>query len=173
MFRSCAILISLLGLALAVSAGCLPDPMQPVDGGTGGTGGTAGTGGTGGTGGVVVAECPPGAVAPEPVVGQIVRTACRNSFNQAVSVFPVTLDVALDCAIAGEPFNATVDADVGPRHDVLAGRSGDPLRSGTLLTVATIQSTQVRIDALAGATCTSGLSVLPDSPTATCVPDDR
>ena len=101
MFRSYGILISLMGLALVVGMGCSDDP-----GPTGGTGGNGGNGGgAGGAGGMAV--CPPGAAVPEPVVGTV-PMACRNSFNQLASVFPVTLDVALDCSVADQPFNANI-----------------------------------------------------------------
>ena len=167
MFRSYGILISLMGLALVVGLGC---ESPSGDTGTGGTGGTAGIGGApgggggdGGTGGMVVVECPPGAVAPEPQIGTV-PTACRNSFNQVVSEFPVTMDVALDCAIAGQPFNATVTPTLALDTTFLQSAADTLCDLGTPLTDVTLRNTQVRADALQGATCTSQLSVLTPVP---------
>jgi len=169
MFRSYGILISLMGLALVVGLGC---ESPSGDTGTGGTGGTAGIGGgpggggdggDGGTGGTVMVECPPNADAPEPQIGTV-PTACRNSFNQVVSEFPVTLDVALDCAIAGQPFNATVTPTLALDTTFLQSAADTLCVLGNPLTDVTIRNAQVRVDALQGATCTSQLSVLTPVP---------
>ena len=171
MFRSYGILISLMGLALVVGLGCESPSGNEGDGGTGGSagsgsGGSAGDGGTpggGGAGGMVVAECPPGATAPEPAIGTV-PTACRNSFNQLVSEFPVTLEVALDCAVAGQPFNANVKPTLALDTTFLQSAADTLCDLGITLTSTDVNNAQVRVDAAEGATCTSALSVLSPVP---------
>ncbi len=150
-------------MALAAAGGCLPDSSSVTEGTGGmggtGTGGTAGMDGTGGGGGMIVAECPPGVVAPEPASGTT-PLACRNSFNQVVSEFGVSLDVALDCAVAGEPFNASVTPTLTLDTTFLQAAADTLCVLGTILDTVTIENAQARVDAVQGATCTSQLSVL-------------
>jgi len=133
------------------------------DGGTGGSGGTGGMAGSGGTGGMVVAECPPGAAVPAPATGTT-PLACRNNLNQLVSEFVVTLDVALDCAIAGEPFNASVSPTLTLDTTFLQTVADWLCPLGVALTGVTVNNAQARIDAVQGATCESQVSELSPVP---------
>ena len=131
--------------------------------GEGGMGGMAGEGGMGGMGGVGggVVTCP-----PAPFSGQA-QTACRNSFNQLLSQFPVDYDIALDdCAFAEQTFNADVTPTLNFAESFLQTAADTLCFLGIDLCVdgASFTDVQVRVDALAGATCTSVLSELADTP---------
>jgi hypothetical protein len=130
--------------------------------GTGGTGGVAGTGGTGGVGGTGGAAC----TVPAPVDAPGIPMACRNSFNQAVSTFPIDLLNVTpdDCILDGQPFNTAIDPVIALDTAFLEAAAQTLCDLGTLLTEADVTSAQVSVDAIAGATCTEQLSVLPGTP---------
>jgi len=103
---------------------------------------------------------------PAPFSGQA-QTACRNSFNQLLSQFPVDYDIALDdCAFAGQTFNADVTPTLNFAESFLntAATTLCPFGIDICTAGATFTDVQVRVDALAGATCTSVLSELADTP---------
>ena len=117
-----------------------------------------------------MAVCPPGAAVPEPVVGTV-PMACRNSFNQLASVFPVTLEVALDCAVADQPFNANITPTLALDTAFLQAAADTLCMLGITLTTTNLNNAQVGAAAVEGATCTSETSVLPIVG-GSCVPDD-
>jgi hypothetical protein len=86
--------------------------------------------------------------------------ACRNSFNQAVSVFPINLEnVTPDaCIEAGQPVNFDIDPVIALDTTFLQAAVGTLCATGSLLTVADVNAAQVSIDSVAGATCTEVLS---------------
>ena len=92
--------------------------------------------------------------------------ACRNSFNQAVSTFPIDLTnvTADDCVEAGQPVNFDIDPVIALDTAFLQAAAETLCDLGTLLTQADVTSAQVSIDAIAGATCTEVLSVLSPVP---------
>jgi hypothetical protein len=102
----------------------------------------------------------------EPVTGQV-PTACRNSFNQLISSFLADLDVAVDdCPVDGQMFNATVTPTLNFPVSFLQVAADTLCSFGIDLTVDGVDfsTVQVRVDALAGATCTSQLSELAGTP---------
>jgi hypothetical protein len=92
--------------------------------------------------------------------------ACRNSFNQAVSTFPIDLtNVAPDdCILEGQPFNAAIDPVIALDTAFLEAAAQTLCDLGTFLTEADVTTAQVSVDAIAGATCTEQLSVLGGTP---------
>jgi hypothetical protein len=177
-------LTCLLGLALAVGIGCGDDGTGGTGGtaatggtggtaatggtggtaATGGTGGTAATGGTGGVGGTGGAAC----TVPAPVDAAGIPMACRNSFNQQVSTFPIDLLNVTpdDCILDGQPFGATIDPTIALDTAFLQAAANTLCDLGTALTEAAVTVAQVSADAIAGATCTEQLSVLSPVPQA-------
>ncbi|MDH3201045.1 MAG: hypothetical protein OEM15_09150 [Myxococcales bacterium] len=102
---------------------------------------------------------------PDPVSVAGIRNACRNSFNQVVSTFPVDLGVALnDCAFANQTFNATVDPVLALDTAFLQAAANTLCDLGTALTQAAVSVAQVGVDAVQGATCTEQLSELSPVP---------
>jgi hypothetical protein len=109
--------------------------------------------------------------------------ACRNSFNDAVSTFPIDLlnvtpvgDTPDPCIFPGQPFDTTIDPTIALDTAFLEAAAQTLCDLGTFLSEADVTSAQVSIDAIAGATCTEQLAVLPDTPvkvpiasTLTCV----
>jgi hypothetical protein len=92
--------------------------------------------------------------------------ACRNSFNQAVSTFPIDLLNVTpdDCILDGQPFNTAIDPVIALDTAFLEAAAQTLCDLGTTLTVADVTVAQVSVDAIAGATCTEQLSVLPGVP---------
>jgi hypothetical protein len=86
--------------------------------------------------------------------------ACRNSFNQAVSTFPIDLLNVTpdDCIEAGQPFNTAIDPVISLDTAFLSAAAQTLCDLGTLLTSADVSVAQVSVDAIAGATCTEQLS---------------
>jgi hypothetical protein len=123
------------------------------EGGAGGAGGTAGAGGEGGAGGA-------GCTDPPPVDALGIPMACRNSFNQNVSVFPINLEnvTADGCIEAGQPVSFDIDPVIALDTAFLQAAVETLCATGSLLTVADVNAAQVSIDSVAGATCTEVLS---------------
>jgi hypothetical protein len=92
--------------------------------------------------------------------------ACRNSFNQAVSTFPIDLlNVTPDaCLISGDPVNFAIDPTIALDTAFLQAAAETLCDLGTLLTTADVGVAQVRIDAVGGATCVSQLAELSPVP---------
>jgi hypothetical protein len=92
--------------------------------------------------------------------------ACRNSFNQAVSTFPIDLLNVTpdDCIEAGQPVDFDIDPTIALDTAFLEAAAQTLCDLGTLLTSADVSVAQVSVDAVAGATCTEQLSVLPGTP---------
>jgi hypothetical protein len=86
--------------------------------------------------------------------------ACRNSFNQAVSVFPINLEnvTASDCILDGEPVDFDIDPVIALDTTFLQAAVETLCATGSLLTVADVNAAQVSIDSVAGATCNEVLS---------------
>ena len=106
---------------------------------------------------VVGLDCPPAPIGPT-----VVRNACRNSFNQAVSTFPITLTATpLDCPFAGAPFDVDVDPVIALDLAFLQAAADTLCTLGTALQTADVSIAQVQIDAVAGASCTPALAELP------------
>ncbi len=103
---------------------------------------------------------------PPPVVDAPgIPMVCRNSFNQVLSTFGVDLTVALDdCAFAGQPFNATVDPALVLDTTFLSNAAQTLCNLGFLMTSVDVTNAQISVDAIAGATCTEQLAVLPNTP---------
>lgn len=96
---------------------------------------------------------------PAPFSGTA-QTACRNSFNQALSAFPVDLDISTDvCVTGGAAFNATVDPTLNLDTTFLQAAATTLCALGITLTNADVNAVQATIDAVAGATCTPQTSV--------------
>ena len=94
--------------------------------------------------------------------------ACRNSFNQAVSTFPIDLLNVTpdDCIEAGQPFNTAIDPVIALDTAFLQAAGQTLCDLGTFLTSADVTVAQVSVDAIAGATCTeqrSSLSPVPQT----------
>jgi hypothetical protein len=92
--------------------------------------------------------------------------ACRNSFNQAVSTFPIDLlnVTADDCVQDSAPFNTAIDPVIALDTAFLQAAAQTLCDLGTFLTSADVTSAQVSVDAIAGATCTQQLAVLSPVP---------
>jgi hypothetical protein len=92
--------------------------------------------------------------------------ACRNSFNEQVSTFPIDLlNVAPDdCILAGQPFNTAIDPTIALDTAFLQAAANTLCDLGTALTEADVSIAQVSVDAIAGATCTEQLSELSPVP---------
>jgi hypothetical protein len=110
--------------------------------------------------------CVSGCTIPAPVSAPGIPMACRNSFNQAVSTFPIDLlnvtpDACLDSAAS---VNFDIDPTIALDTAFLQAAAETLCDLGTLLTQADVTSAQVSIDAVAGATCTQQLSVLSPVP---------
>ena len=106
--------------------------------------------------------CISGCSVPAPVDALGVPMACRNSFNQVVSTFPIDLTnvTASDCLIAGDAVDFDIDPVIALDTAFLQAAAETLCDLGTLLTVADVTSAQVSIDAINGASCTPELSVL-------------
>jgi hypothetical protein len=103
--------------------------------------------------------------------------ACRNSFNQAVSTFPIDLlNVQTDpavtggCILAGQPVDFDMDPVIALDTAFLAAAAETLCDLGTFLSEADVTSAQVSIDAIAGATCAPQLAVLPGTPVLVPIP---
>ena len=105
-------------------------------------------------------DCISGCAVPPPVDALGIPMACRNSFNQVVSTFPIDLEnvTASDCVEAG----AAVDFDIEPVIALDTGFLQAAVQTlcdtGSLLTQADVNAAQISIDAVNGATCTETLS---------------
>ena len=102
-------------------------------GGAGGAGGMAGMGGTGGSMGCTV---------PAPVDAVGIPMACRNSFNQVVSTFPIDLLNVTpdDCILDGQPVNFAIDPTIALDTAFLQAAAETLCDLGTLLTQADVTS---------------------------------
>ena len=114
------------------------------------------------SGGTCISDC----TVPAPVDATGIPMACRNSFNQAVSTFPIDLLNVTpdDCIEAGQPFNTAIDPTIALDTAFLEAAAQTLCDLGTFLTEADVTTAQVSVDAIAGATCTEQLSVLPGVP---------
>jgi hypothetical protein len=107
---------------------------------------------------------------PDPVDALGIPMACRNSFNNVVSVFPIDLKnvapvgTTTGCILDGEAFNVALDPTIALDTAFLQAAADTLCATGLALTQADVGAGQIRIDAVAGATCTSQLSVLPGTP---------
>jgi hypothetical protein len=93
--------------------------------------------------------------------------ACRNSFNQAVSTFPIDLlniNTGGDCIETGQNVDFNIDPVIALDTAFLEAAAQTLCDLGTTLTEADVTSAQVSIDGIEGATCTEQLSVLPGTP---------
>jgi hypothetical protein len=92
--------------------------------------------------------------------------ACRNSFNQEVSTFPIDLLNVQpdDCILAGQGFNTDIDPIIALDTAFLNAAASTLCDLGTALTQADITVAQVSIDAVAGASCTAQLAELSPVP---------
>ena len=111
-------------------------------------------------------KCVAGCTVPAPVDAAAIPMACRNSFNQAVSTFPIDLLNVTpdDCILDGQPVNFNIDPTIALDTAFLQAAAETLCDLGTLLTEADVTSAQISIDAVAGATCTEQLSVLSPVP---------
>jgi hypothetical protein len=114
----------------------------------------------------VANECVAGCTVPAPVDAPGIPMACRNSFNQVVSTFPIDLLNVTpdDCVEAGQPFNTAIDPTIALDTAFLQAAAETLCDLGTLLTEADVTVAQVSVDAIAGANCTEQLSVLSPVP---------
>jgi len=110
--------------------------------------------------------CVAGCTVPAPVDAPGIPMACRNSFNQVVSTFPIDLLNVTpdDCIEAGQPFNTAIDPTIALDTAFLQAAAETLCDLGTLLTEADVTVAQVSVDAIAGADCTEQLSVLGGTP---------
>jgi hypothetical protein len=94
--------------------------------------------------------------------------ACRNSFNQVVSTFPIDLlnvDTNGSCIEAGQPVDFNIDPTIALDTAFLQAAADTLCDLGTPLTQADVTVAQVSVDeVLGGATCTEQLSVLSPVP---------
>jgi hypothetical protein len=93
--------------------------------------------------------------------------ACRNSYNQAVSTFPIDLlnvDTNGSCIQAGQPVSFNVDPTIALDTAFLNAAASTLCDLGTALTQADVTVAQVSIDAVSGATCTAATAVLSPVP---------
>ena len=92
--------------------------------------------------------------------------ACRNSFNDAVSTFPIDLLNVTpdDCILDSQTFNTAVDPVIALDVAFLQAAADTLCGLGTTLTQADVTVAQISVDAVAGATCTEQLSVLTPVP---------
>ncbi len=111
-------------------------------------------------------SCIAGCTVPAPQNAAGIPMACRNSFNQAVSTFPIDLLNVTpdDCILAGQAFNTAIDPVIALDTAFLQAAAQTLCDLGTFLTTADVTSAQVSIDAIAGATCTQQLSTLSPVP---------
>ena len=73
-------------------------------------------------------ECVADVSCPPPTITGQAQTACRNSFNQLLSQFPVDYDIALDdCAFAGQTFNADVTPTLNFAESFLNTAADNPV----------------------------------------------
>jgi hypothetical protein len=89
--------------------------------------------------------------------------ACRNSFNQVVSTFPIDLlNVTPDeCMLPGLNVDFAIDPTVALDTAFLQAAADTLCDLGTALTAADISTAQVTIDGVNGATCTEQLTAVP------------
>ena len=101
---------------------------------------------------------------PTTVSGTTV-TACRNSFNQAVSTFTVDMTATPNaCITAGSPFTVDITPTLTADLDFLNLAASTLCNLGFTLTEADLSLVQVQIDAVAGASCSAQLSELSPVP---------
>jgi hypothetical protein len=86
--------------------------------------------------------------------------ACRNSFNDVASTFPIDLNdvTASDCIFDGQPVDFDIDPVIALDTTFLQAAVNTLCDTGSLLTRADVNAAQVSIDTVAGATCTEVLS---------------
>jgi hypothetical protein len=132
-----------------------------MEGGACDAGGGAGSGTCDGAG-----NCVAGCTVPAAVDAPGIPMACRNSFNQAVSTFPIDLSNVTpdDCVLAGQAVNFDIDPVIALDTAFLQAAAQTLCDLGTFLTSADVTSAQVSVDAIAGATCTEQRSVLSPVP---------
>jgi len=118
------------------------------------------------SGGSCIDGTPPCTV-PTPQNATGIPMACRNSFNQAVSTFPIDLlnvNTQGSCIEDGQAVNFGIDPVIALDTAFLQAAAQTLCDLGTFLTTADVTSAQVSIDAVAGATCTQQLAVLSPVP---------
>ena len=104
----------------------------------------------------------PSCTVPAPVDATGIPMACRNSFNQAVSTFPIDLtnvNTNGACIEAGQAVDFIIDPVIALDTAFLQAAGQTLCDLGTFLTEADVTNAQVSIDAIAGATCTQELAV--------------
>jgi len=119
--------------------------------------------------------CVVGCTVPAPQQAPGIPMACRNSFNQAVSTFPidllnVTANSADGCIHTGQAVDFDIDPVIALDTAFLEAAAQTLCDLGTFLTVADVTSAQISIDAVAGATCTEQLTELPGVPVVVPIP---
>ncbi|MDH3369505.1 MAG: hypothetical protein OEO17_16840, partial [Gemmatimonadota bacterium] len=94
--------------------------------------------------------------------------ACRNSFNQVVSTFPIDLlnvSTGGECVLSGTPMTISYDPVIALDTAFLQAAAETLCDLGTALTQADVTVAQVSVDeVLGGATCTEQLSLLTPVP---------
>jgi hypothetical protein len=104
----------------------------------------------------------PSCTVPAPVDALGIPMACRNSFNQAVSTFPIDLtnvNTNGECIEAGQAVDFIIDPVIALDTAFLQAAAQTLCDLGTFLTQAQVTNAQVSMDAIAGATCTPELAV--------------
>ena len=119
--------------------------------------------------------CIPGCTVPAPQQAPAIPMACRNSFNQAVSTFPIdllniTANSVDGCIHTGQAVDFDIDPVIALDTAFLEAAAQTLCDLGTFLTIADVTSAQISIDAVAGATCTEQLTTLPGVPVTVPIP---
>ena len=111
-------------------------------------------------------SCIAGCTVPAPVDRLGIPMACRNTFNQAVSTFPIDLLNVTpdDCVQDGQPVNFGIDPTIALDTAFLQAAADTLCATGLALTEADVGQAQISIDAIAGATCTEQLTELTPVP---------
>ena len=119
-------------------------------------------------------SCIQGCTVPAPVDAAGIPMACRNSFNQAVSTFPIDLlNVTPDgCILDGQAVDFAIDPVIALDTAFLEAAAQTLCDLGTLLTEADVTFAQVSVDSIAGATCTEQLAVLQGTPVTVVIPTE-
>jgi hypothetical protein len=112
--------------------------------------------------------CEDGCTVPAVQNAPGIPMACRNSFNQVVSTFPIDLlnvSTGGQCVLAGQPLTIDYDPTIALDTAFLQAAADTLCDLGTPLTQADVTVAQVSVDeVLGGLTCTEQLSVLPGTP---------
>jgi len=106
------------------------------------------------TGGSCIAGC----TVPPVQNALAIPMACRNSFNQAVSTFPIDLEnvtTSGDCVESGSPVTFSGDATIALDTAFLDAAAATLCDLGTTLTQADVTVAQVRVDAISGVTAST------------------